>query len=138
MIEQAMSLANSSCNALISAYEGEEETARGLEFYSIEGSRRRKLNRIKAVIAVLREQKRQQESTDAVSSSDELIERACLEVSGHCQEEAYIQGVKDEEEVFPQKPRSTKLDPPKPGMFSCFTQLVRDISDIGHVEWAAQ
>jgi hypothetical protein len=158
MIEQAMALAyNESClQPRFFAYysssrseaveEQEETTSRGLEFYSVEGSRRRKLNRIKVMIAVLKEQQRQQEQETSAEQRDELIQAASVAVSRSCQDEAYSKACQDEEAVLPQKPRcttttttTTRVDAPKrKGVFSCFTQLVKDISDIGYVEWAAQ
>ena len=162
MIEQAMLLANNETVSCVGGFfyggrrtsteDNQEDCARGLEFYSVEGSRRRKLNRIKVVIAVLKEQQRQQqeqqeeqqEESPIQRGGDELIEAVSSALSRERQEEAYIQGCRDEEAVFPQKPRSLahhKTDAVKTkrrGMFSCFTQLVKDISDIGYVEWVAQ
>jgi hypothetical protein len=133
MQEEAFSAA---CDAAIGCC----EEARGLEAYTFDGARQRKLNRIKHLIAVLREQQRQKESGKEITSGPELIAAACRDLSIKSQERAYIQGAQDEEDACPQKPRS-ELPPPQKklrGLFSGVTQVFKDISDIAHVKWAAQ
>lgn len=73
--------------------ENNEQSTRGLEYRTRKGAIRRQHNKLEAISAVLDEQDRQYNEG---MLSDELLKDVYRSCSMHCQEEAYMLGLKDE------------------------------------------
>eukprot|EP00540_Astrosyne_radiata_P011963 CAMPEP_0116838470 /NCGR_PEP_ID=MMETSP0418-20121206/9232_1 /TAXON_ID=1158023 /ORGANISM="Astrosyne radiata, Strain 13vi08-1A" /LENGTH=206 /DNA_ID=CAMNT_0004468479 /DNA_START=29 /DNA_END=649 /DNA_ORIENTATION=+ len=80
-------------------FEGDsnEHSSRGLEYRTRVGAQRRKLNKLHALCAVLKEQDRQMDM--GVLDEDEL-QRVYMEQSAHCKEAARYLAIEDEEEAM--------------------------------------
>lgn len=80
------------------AYTGDSDRhcARGLEYRTRAGAQKRKLNKLNALCAVLKEQDRQ---VDLGIEDDEELRRVYMEKSSQCKEEAWALGVADERET---------------------------------------
>mmetsp|Transcript_7934 Transcript_7934/g.12152 ORF Transcript_7934/g.12152 Transcript_7934/m.12152 type:complete len:227 (-) Transcript_7934:1985-2665(-) len=74
----------------------DQETSRGLEYRHIEGSNRRKTNKLNGLMAVLDEQDRQWR--DGLED-DESIASVYLTVTADCAQSAHELGIRDEQDV---------------------------------------
>lgn len=99
---------------------------RGLESYTQEGSEQRNLHRVKNLVAVLREQRRQRCCGELVTNGPELLEAACYTTSTRCQKLAGIQGNRDERDARGSDDSSGKDK--SPSMLLQLTKLLRQTS----------
>ena len=99
---------------------------RGLESYTREGSDQRKLHRVKNLVAVLREQRRQRSCGELVTNGPEMLEAVCYPMSSKCQKLASIQGMRDERDARGSDESSSKDK--SPNMLLQLTKLLRDMS----------
>ena len=99
---------------------------RGLESYTKEGSKRRQLFRVKQLVSLLREQRRQRACGEVLSNGPELLRAACSPVSAECEELAYQQAKRDEKDAMgvKDKPEADQ----SPSMLLHLTRLFRDPS----------
>lgn len=104
---------------------------RGLEKYTVEGSEQRKLHRVKNLVAVLREQRRQRACGEVVTNGPELLENACRSVSSKCQRLAYRQAKRDEKEARGEEQKGSGDQ--SPSIMLYFARLLRDLNDSN--EW---
>ncbi|CAB9525954.1 expressed unknown protein [Seminavis robusta] len=99
---------------------------RGLESYTVEGSKQRKLNRVKNLVSVLREQRRQRSCGEVVTNGPVLLEAACRSVSSQCEKQAYVQGIMDEKDALGTD-RKPEANDESPSVLLHFTKLLRDL-----------
>jgi hypothetical protein len=102
-------------------------TFRGLESYTVKGSEQRKLQRLKNLVAVLREQRRQRSCGEVVTNGPEFIEAACRSVSSQCSKRAYLQGIQDERDALSNDCKPTSGLDHSPKVLLQLTQLFRDL-----------
>jgi hypothetical protein len=107
-------------------------TFRGLESYTVKGSERRKLNRLKNLVAVLREQRRQRSCGEIVTNGPELLEAACRFVSSQCSKRAYCQAIVDESDAQGNDCKHTFGVDHSPNVLLKMTQLLRDLGQSSH------
>jgi len=100
---------------------------RGLEAYTQQGSDRRKLHRVKNLVAVLREQRRQRSCEELVVNGEELVEAACHSVSTKCLQLAYAQGLRDE--IDAREPSKSSCKDQSPNMILQLTRVLRGSSE---------
>mmetsp|Transcript_10727 Transcript_10727/g.15784 ORF Transcript_10727/g.15784 Transcript_10727/m.15784 type:complete len:237 (-) Transcript_10727:304-1014(-) len=74
----------------------DQETSRGLEYRHMEGSNRRKTNKLNGLMAVLDEQERQWKEG---FEDDESIRAVYHMVTVDCAQSAYLMGINDEQDV---------------------------------------
>jgi len=106
---------------------------RGLESYTVEGGKQRKLHRVKNLVAVLREQRRQRACGEVVTNGPELLEGACRSLSSRRQKLAHKQAKRDEIDARGGKQKGNADQ--SPSMMLYFSRLLRDLNDSN--EWAS-
>lgn len=100
---------------------------RGLESYTKEGSMARKLFRVKILIAVLREQRRQRNCGEVVTNGPDLMQSVCYPISSQCQKLALAQAKRDERDGLGTDD-DDKADTDRIfSMLLHFTKLLRDL-----------